>query len=482
MQKVPSGLESRTEGAFKMEGSMNCAVGLDVGTTTICGCVLDVDKKEVLETWTKEHGFLPARNSWEKIQDPEIILKAAEGILREIREKYGAPSVQSIGLTGQMHGIVYVDTQGKAVSPLYTWQDGRGNQKMGSNPAEICASYAETLSKRTGYPCAAGYGGVTHYYNLQNELVPREAAGFCTISSYLQLCLCGLSKPVVHPSDAAGIGFYQPETGAFDRAAITVAGMKPELFPLVSESFVGKTQDGIPVAVAIGDNQASFLGTVQEPEKSLLVNIGTGSQISAWLPCGSKNGQKELEMRPYLRGDYLTVGSPLCGGRAYAVLEKFFREVVRLGGGPDAPLYSVMNELAEQYREFCEPLTVRTTFSGTRTQPELRGSIAGISTENFTPAHLAAGVLQGCVEELYELYCPMKGRVKRELKYLVGSGNGIRRNKALQNMLADRFRMDLKIPAYAEEAAYGAALFALMLCRGVRAEEIRAFIRYFRAT
>ena len=40
----------------------------------------------------------------------------------------------------------------------------------------------------------------------------------------------------------------------------------------------------------------------------------------------------------------------------------------------------------------------------------------------------------------------------------------------------------LSLPVYAEEAAYGAALFALMLCRGVRAEEIRAFIRYFRTT
>ena len=31
------------------------------------------------------------------------------------------PEVEKIGLTGQMHGIVYIDKEGTCVSPLYTW-------------------------------------------------------------------------------------------------------------------------------------------------------------------------------------------------------------------------------------------------------------------------------------------------------------------------------------------------------------------------
>ena len=41
-----------------------------------------------------------------------------------------------IGITGQMHGIVYTDCNGMAISPLYTWQDGRGNLPYGDTTYE----------------------------------------------------------------------------------------------------------------------------------------------------------------------------------------------------------------------------------------------------------------------------------------------------------------------------------------------------------
>ena len=90
--------------------------------------------------------------------------------------------------------------------------------------------------------------------------------------------------------------------------------------------------------------------------------------------------------------------------RAYAVLERFFREAVELSGRPAESMYGIMNRLAENYKELAESLEVRTTFCGTRERPELRGAIEGIGIDNFTPAHLTVGFLMGCVEELYGMY------------------------------------------------------------------------------
>ena len=71
-----------------------------------------------------------------------------------------------------MHGIVYVDNDGKAVSPLYTWQDNRGNLILNNN-----ITYAEFLTDYSGYNLSTGYGLVTHFY-----ILPEGAVKLCTIN------------------------------------------------------------------------------------------------------------------------------------------------------------------------------------------------------------------------------------------------------------------------------------------------------------
>ena len=74
----------------------------------------------------------------------------------------------------------------------------------------------------------------------------------------------------------------------------------------------------IPVTVAIGDNQASFLGAAGSENNTLLVNMGTGGQISVLTDQYFET--EGIEARPFLGGKYLLVGASLCGGKAYALL------------------------------------------------------------------------------------------------------------------------------------------------------------------
>ena len=46
------------------------------------------------------------------------------------------------------------------LSPLKIWQDGRGDL-----PYKDSLTYAEYMSKKTGYPLATGYGAVTYFYD-----------------------------------------------------------------------------------------------------------------------------------------------------------------------------------------------------------------------------------------------------------------------------------------------------------------------------
>lgn len=497
------------------------AIGLDIGTTTVCGVLVDAKTGELLDAKTLTNdSVIESVHTYERTQDADKILVKCKNILEEYLSEQ--EDIVSIGVTGQMHGIVYVDENGVAVSPLYTWQDGRGdlccpdiqndiqkkltvadsetveNIDSGNKVADnaetgesgnVCMTYAAELSKITGYHMASGFGLTTNYYNTKHGLVPEEAKSFCTIPDYVAMSLAGEKRPKMHQTMAASLGLYNMKAGDFDRTAVEKAGMNPELLPEVATTstlcgaytadmekypaYAGKT---IPVAVAFGDNQASFLGSVNQDCKVLL-NVGTGGQVSVY----SEELVKAdgIECRPYLKGSYLMAGSSLCGGYSYNLVKRFFEEIYALAG-VDCPkdIYSIMNRIAGEAAEKEKTLTVDTRFNGSRENPALTGSITGLTVDTFHPGDLAYGVLRGLCEELYQFYNVLPENLK-DGSHFVGSGNGIRKNPLLQKIASDRFRMKLRIPKYAEEAAYGAVLFS-MLASGEREtlEDVQRLIRY----
>lgn len=219
-----------------------------------------------------------------------------------------------------------------------------------------------------------------------------------------------------------------------------------------------KTNSGIPVTAALGDNQASFLASMVS-EDACLVNVGTGSQISMMTRSPYQSAQ--IECRPYLCDTYLLAGSSLCGGYSYSLLKNFFEETLsQFGVKPQVSTYEVMNRIALDAVAHSDPLKVDTRFSGTRQDASVTGSIQNLTVANFYPGNLALGILQGICDELYHLYTQFPEDVK-PIKTLVGSGNGIRMNPLLQQIFANTFKAELIIPDIKEEAAYGCGLLGL---------------------
>ena len=470
------------------------SIGLDIGTTTICGILMDASSSEMIKKITLPNDTaIGGKESFEKLQDTERIEEKCMQVIENLTES--VDDLVSIGVTGQMHGILYTDQEGKAASPLMTWQDGRGNRPcrpeqtdVGVQPEQPGKSYAELLSEQTGYRLATGFGTVTHYYNVKNNLVPKAAATFCTIPDYIAMRLAGLQKPVLHAGMAASLGLFSMERGMFDQEAIEKSGMDRNFFPEVrrEEVSIGTWKNGVKVSPAFGDNQASFLGSVDD-KSNILVNVGTGSQVSV---LGKALMTFEnLECRPFMEGHYLYVGSPLCGGYSYALLKNFFEEVNAMCGKETvSDIYEAMNEAGKKSREQGVRLLVDTRFCGSRRDPEIRGRIENIAPENFKAGALVCGVLEGICRELLDLYREYEVQVKEagtenaedtaqkavealeicdndmtEEKYLciTGSGNGIHKNPLLQEIFCEKFGKEMKIPLYAEEASYGSALFSL---------------------
>lgn len=90
-------------------------LGLDLGTTTISAAVLDADGR-LLCTRTVPGGAAVAGQPWERKQDASGIECTALSLLDGLLQEF--PDIGCVGLTGQMHGIVYVDAAGQLLSPL----------------------------------------------------------------------------------------------------------------------------------------------------------------------------------------------------------------------------------------------------------------------------------------------------------------------------------------------------------------------------
>lgn len=436
------------------------SIGIDIGTTSVSAVVLDCDTGAQVTARTVPNDTFIEGRSWEHIQNVNRIYAKVEDLIKEFCDSWEDLGV--IGLTGQMHGMVYMDENGEAVSNLATWEDERGNQQYKNRQ-----TYAEYLRTQTGYQVSTGFGLTTLFYDTVNGRIPEGAVKIATIMDYVAMKLCGLKTPVTHSSDAASFGLFDLETGRFDVEQIKKAGMESSFLPEVigEEKVIGKYNGWLPVMVPIGDNQAGVYALLED-DHDILVNVGTSSQISA--VCPNSHVAEGLECRPYVSGKYVSLYAGLCGGVSFALLNDFFCQVCREFSTEvsKSELFDKMMEAARREYDQEEKLKVKTLFRGTRMEPSLRGSISNIGMHNFNPGSLTLGFYRGVCEELLDAYKKMKGN--SESGKIILGGNAFRNNELLRKIASDVFEQEVICVDQREEAAVGAARLAASVVKSGR--------------
>ena len=256
-------------------------IGLDLGTTSISGLILDTESKAVLlhrsisnnsEIITPE-GKNKGYSEW----DIEQMTKLAYNLLSDLAKESVQMDISAIGVTGQMHGMVLLGQDNRPCSPLIGWQDQRCNQFFYDEVTylESIQEISQHYLEKTGCRLSSGYMAATLFWLHQNapeSLVNRTA---CFAPDYLTGQLCDII-PVTDPTTAASGGVFNLQTGAWDAELIHNLGLLLTQFPTIQPSCtvvgeISKTianitgiPSGIPVSIACGDNQASFAGSVSE--------------------------------------------------------------------------------------------------------------------------------------------------------------------------------------------------------------------------
>lgn len=411
-------------------------LSVDVGTSKISALVVDVaDGTVVASASAANDADVSGLPAGRHEQNPQRICAIVQSLMQQVMRD----DVEAIAISGQMHGVLLVDGKGEPATNLITWRDQRGAGRALSRQAAL----------RTGCAMHPGYGGATL------ATLDTQGKTALTIADYVALQLTGVAATEV--THAASWGLLNLERGDWDDGAIEELGIDRAALPAVKPScgLLGHTEGGIVVASPIGDNQASFIGAAGLADDVAVVNLGTGGQVS--VRTDDLTYHPPLETRPMPGGGAILVGASLCGGWAYAYLKQFYQQVAADVGGvsiSDAQAYEKINDLAATSDG--GGLIADTRYLGTRGDPSVRGSIANIDANNLTPANLARAVLEGMVRELADL---ARGAGVQPAR-VIASGNAVRRNPLVRQLIAEQFGAACEVGEAREEAALGAAVAA----------------------
>ncbi|MCI9073265.1 MAG: hypothetical protein HFH80_10795 [Lachnospiraceae bacterium] len=422
------------------------AIGIDIGTTSICLVLYDQESGRIRESVSAPNHFLEGGFR----QDADRIVSVVKEKLDWILEQNIGIGV--IGVSAQMHGILYVDREGRAVSPYYTWKEACGRELFEGMEA------AEWLSEKSGYLMYPGYGTVTHFVLDKRGEIPAEAVGMVNIGDYLVMRLCGIAETGTDCSIAASVGGFDLSAGDFDFGALKAAGVDTRFYPQIAAAHeAAGFYRGIPVMPAVGDNQASFYAAAGEGGDVVSINVGTGSQVSVM--AAELEPIQLGEIRPFTRQNYLYVQASVNGGKVYEKLAAFFEETVELFTGVKIDAYDKLAALELAAEE--TTLVVAPGLYGTRGENGCFGSVQNLTEENFHPSDLVKAYVTGMARELHQLYLAFPPKLREGRRRIAASGNGIRKNRLLAQEVERLFGMPVTFGVWKEEAAAGAAMLAV---------------------
>lgn len=252
-------------------------LGIDLGTGSCKVGVLNRQGR-LLAFSSERYELNHPREGWAEI-DPAVWLtcvdKAVSRLPHQLRSE-----VISIGLSGQMHGLVVLDQSGKSLRPAMLWPDVRVAHELNE--------YAKIIGPSLNPPSAGMFGPMLWWLCRQEAGLAARIHRAVLPKDWLRFRLCG--EYSTDPSDCSGT-LLCDDFGHWDLAACARLGFDPRwLSPVSTDVTRGAEIDsywssrwGLPkgcrVAIGAADTACAAYGNgLQDPELAQMT-IGTGAQI-----------------------------------------------------------------------------------------------------------------------------------------------------------------------------------------------------------
>ncbi len=450
-----------------------CLIGIDVGTSGVKVLALSAGG-DILASALETYPVYTPQIGWTE-QDPQDWWSGTIRALQQVLPFCRDYEIASVGLSGQMHGMVALDQNLEVVRRAILWNDQR--TKTQCQEITNLAGGLDGLLQLTNNRMLTGYTGGKIRWLQQNE--PENFARTKMIlnpKDYIRLRLTGECLSEV--SDSSGTGFFDVHNRCWSLPLLKIAGIDPALFPKVVESTetAGKINsaaarstglpEGVPVAGGGGDAVISTTGLGLVNPGRIGVTLGTSGVVAIGLPGFMPNPQGNLQVfcgnSP---GSYTAMGVTLAAAGSYQwfcnALGQFEDQKARQH---HKNVFQLLDEQAAATPPGADGLIFLPYLTGERcpvNDANARGAFIGL-TSLHEKGHFARAVLEGVAYSLRQVYELMIGgdRSWIESGEVVLAGGGAV-SPLWRQIFADIFNLPVQtVFGSSEGGAFGAALVA----------------------
>ena len=443
---------------------MELVAALDQGTTSTRCIIFDAAGRP-RGSGQLEHRQLLARPGWVGHDPAEIWERAGQVVAEALREASATGAeLAGIGIANQRETVVVWDRRsGRPLADAIVWQDTRTAAEV-SDLVE--RGHGPLLVQRTGLPPSTYFSATKLAWLLEHTEGLREAAIrgdalFGTVDSWLIWQLTDGAEHVIDVTNASRTQLMDLERRCWDEELLDLFNVPvkmlprivPSIGPIATTSTDGPFGARVPIAAALGDQQAAMVGQACFSVGEVKCTYGTGSFVLL------NTGERCVRSA---HGLLSTVCYERAGQPARYALE-----------GSVAVTGAAVQWLRDQLGIISEARDIETlaatvpdsaglvfvpAFSGLyapRWRSDARGVIVGL-TRAHTRGHLARATLEAIAQqcrEVIEAMCEEIGTGLEELKV----DGGVAADDLAMQLQADVLGVEVVRPAMIETTALGAA-------------------------
>ena len=437
---------------------MSLVAGIDLGTQSVKLLVYDPATRRCVALHSR-HLALSSGEDGTREQLAADWVDAIRACFAELEPKLRA-GIAAIGVSGQQHGFVPLDADGRVLAPVKLWCDTSSQREC----AEITAAAGgeQACIDLAGNPVLVGYTASKLPWTRRHRPDAYAAlAGIALPHDYVNFWLTG--ERWMECGDASGTGWLDvrtrrwspPMLAATDPQRDLAVHLPPLVAPDASFPIAADVADALGLSRAVrvsaggGDNMMAAIGTGNVAAGVLSLSLGTSGTLfthsdrplvdaaARWAAfCASDGGWLPL------------ICTMNCTSATEAVAQAFAfstadGDAILAGTAPGAGGLLMLPFLA-----------------GERTPnlPNARGSLHGIDAANLTRANVYRAAMEGATYALRHGFDALAAAGLAFASIRI-TGGGAHSN-AWRQIVADVFDLPVSVPAESEGAAFGAALQA----------------------
>jgi len=436
-------------------------LGIDVSTTGSKALLIDT-AGNVVAVASSPHSLSTPKPLWSE-QDPDewwqATVQSIRSVLKASAIKPGA--IKSIGLTGQMHGLVLLGETGVVLRPAILWNDQR-TQAQCDEIHRIIGK--ERLIQICGNIALTGFTAPKILWVAQNEPdIYTQARHVLLPKDYIRFRLTG--EYAMDKADGSGTILFNLKERGWSSELLSALNIPENWMPPTFEGteFTGVVNTfaaaetgllaGTPVVAGGGDQSAQAVGVGSVEPGIIGLTVGTSGVVFATTPSALIEPQGRLHAFCHaVPGMWHFMGVMLSAAGSL----QWFRDTLAPGEDFD----TLMKE-AETVPAGCEGLQFLPYLSGERTphpDPNARGAFVGLTLRHHRSS-LTRSVLEGVAFGLKDGFMLIQEAGLPSFMQIRASGGGTK-SALWRQILASVLNNELVTVNTSEGAAFGAALLA----------------------